>query len=519
MRAPITAGTAWSVAGQPTARPVAADHATGRTIYATDIVRPGMLHGRVLHPPTPDATLAAVDAAAAERLPGVRVVRADGVIGVVAPDVPTADAALAALAPRWQTHPGPDDAELSAWLRAHPPEVTGWDGPMDDVAGEPDAVLGAQPTFSASYTTAFVAHAPLEKRAAVAEWDGERVTVWVGTQRPFGAREDVATRLGVDEADVRVIVPATGGAFGGKHGGDVAAEAAILARAVGRPVNVRWSRPDEFIGGYVRPAAIIDIRAALDGGGRLAAWEHTTWNAGTPGIEMPYVVAHRRIRSVATASPLRQGSYRALGATANTFAREVAIDELAALAGSDPLDFRLAHLDERRLADALVAAAERFGWRKATGRPTVASGHGLGLACGTEKDGYVATCAEVGVGPDGALAVVRLVTAFDCGAIVNPDNLRNQIEGATVMALGPALFEGIVVEDGRIANASMSAYRVPRFSDVPSIEVVLLDRPDVEPAGAGESPLICVAPAIANAIWAATGNRRRTMPLAPDGRV
>jgi len=238
-------------------------------------------------------------------------------------------------------------------------------------------------------------------------------------------------------------------------------------------------------------------------------------NAGMFGLAGPYEIPNQRLDYQPADSPLPQGSYRALAATANHFARESHMDELAHALGSDPLAFRLAHLRDERLAAVFGAAAERAGW---TGRPD-APGHGLGIAGGVEKGARVATCVAVRVGDDRRVEVLRIVTAFECGAIVNPDGLANQVEGATVMGLGAALFEAIHFDAGAISNASLAAYRVPRITDVPPIEVVLLDRRDLPSAGAGETPIIAIAPALANAIFAATGVRLRSLPLVPDGIV
>ena len=216
----------------------------------------------------------------------------------------------------------------------------------------------------------------------------------------------------------------------------------------------------------------------------------------------------------ASRSPLRQGSYRALAATANTFARESHLDDLAHVVGIDPLKFRLKNLKDERLRAVLEAAAKQFGWGQAKPAP----GHGFGLAGDFEKGSYVATCAEVAADRSGGpVRVVRLVTAFECGTVLNPDHLKNQVEGAVVMGLGGALFEAIQFEDGKILNPKFSRYRVPRFSDVPVLETVLLDRKDLPSAGAGETPIVAVAPAIGNAIFQATGVRLRSLPMVPDG--
>ncbi len=280
---------------------------------------------------------------------------------------------------------------------------------------------------------------------------------------------------------------------------------------------MHWSRAEEFQWGYLRPMAVIDIRAGLDAGGSITAWDFLDINAGAQGISFPYASAAHRLRYQPAASLLAQGPYRGLAATANTFARESCIDELASAVGADPLRFRLDRLADERLAAVVRAAATRFGW--GTGADGGAAGRhrGWGIAAGLEKGGRVATCAEVGAEAGGGLRVTRIVTAYECGAVVNPDTVRGQIEGGTIMALGGALFEQVDLDHGRMASPSLAAYRVPRFSDVPAIDVVLVDRPDIPSAGAGETPLIAVAPAVANAIFAATGQRLGSLPLIPGG--
>ena len=242
----------------------------------------------------------------------------------------------------------------------------------------------------------------------------ERLTIWTGTQTPFPVRAEVAAALDLDEADVRVIVPPTGGGFGGKHAGGVATEAAMLAREIGGPVRVGWTRREEFTAGSLRPAAVMDVKAGATTGGALSAWTFTNINSGRAAIATPYRVANQRIDYQPAASPLAQASFRALAATANNFARESHMDEVAHRLGRDSVEFRLANLVDERLALVLRAAAERFGWT------TVHKDSGRGIACGLEKEGRVATAAQVAIGPDDLLTVIRLVTAYECGAVVNP---------------------------------------------------------------------------------------------------
>jgi nicotinate dehydrogenase subunit B len=513
----LTAPASWRRAGNAVRAAAGAAAVTGSKTFPADLTVAGMRHGCVLRAPAHGARLRAMDTAKAAALPGVQVVRDGDFTGVVAPTAREARAAVNAITADWEyaTEPGPDG--LAAHLRAHPAAGEGWSAPYRHAEGDVAAALAAGPAvLSATYTTAYLAHVPLEPRAALARWDGGRLTVWAATSTPFRVRGDLAGALGLDESLIQVIVPDFGGGFGGKHGPAVALEAARLARAANCPVKVAWTREEEFRGGYLRPAAVIDVASSADAAGRLTGWSFTNINSGAAGLATPYRVPSQLLAYQPARAPLPQGSYRALAATANNFARESQMDEMARLAGADPLTFRLDHLDDARLAEVLRRAAGRIGWDR---RDRLPHGHGIGLACGREKDGLVATAAEVRVGDDGTVAVLRLVTAFDCGAIADPGNLANQVEGATVMGLGGALFEQVDFAGGRILNASMSAYRVPRLPDVPPVEAILVDRPDLPPAGGGETPLIAVAPAVANAIRGATGIRLRSLPLAPRGRA
>jgi isoquinoline 1-oxidoreductase len=484
------------------ARPGLIAAVTGAKRFPSDLEVAGMWHGAVLRPPAHGATLLAVDSTAAHQKLEVTVVEDGDFVAVAAPTGEAARTALGLLRARWHIAPQPADTGLVEYLRTHP---VGQPNVLREVGDVDAALAAAEVRLAATYTTAYIAHVPMEPRVALARFDGEAVTIWVGTQRPFAVRDEVAAALGIAEAQVRVLVPDFGGGFGGKHAADVAIEAARLARATGRPVKVSWTREEEFSWGYLRPAAVIDVRAGADRDGTLLGWDFTNVNAGPAGLAAPYAVPHLRERYQPAEAPLPQGSYRALAATANTFARESHLDELAAALGIDPVDLRLRHLTDDRLHQALAALADRIGWGNRPGR--------FGIACGMEKDARVATAAEVDVDGSGRPVLVRLVTVFDCGAVVDPSGLRNQVVGATIMGLGGALFEAIRFNAGRIRNASLKAYRVPRFPDIPPIDVVLLDRPQIPSAGAGETPIIAVAPAIANAVYAATGRRLRSLPL------
>ncbi|HEY3903522.1 MAG TPA: molybdopterin cofactor-binding domain-containing protein [Streptosporangiaceae bacterium] len=534
----------WQQAGRPRLGPAILYAVTGRRRFVSDLDCPNMLHGVLLRPPKPAATLRSLDSTVLRTWPSATLIRTDALVGVVAPELATARDAVAELqaAALWDLPDAPSDAGLSEYLRTHrvPGEPGGRDGVYLQQEGSAATALEmASVRCEASYAAAYIAPAALETRVALAEWDDDgRLTVWTGTQTPFPVRAQVATATGVDERAVRVIVPATGGAFGGKHAAQIAIEAAVLAQRAGRPVRVAWSRAEEFTVGTLRRAAVIDVAAGASGDGELLGWNFLNINAGTAGIGLPYRVADRRIEYAPADSPLLQGSYRGLAATANNFARESMIDELAWRLGLDPVTFRLRNLADDRLAAVLRAVADHLGWPAdiftGPGSTAVGSDHrgnaaepdpgidgqgasepavGWGIACGMEKDGRVATAACVAVWPDSRLKVTRLVSGYECGTIVNPRTVTGQVEGAAIMALGGALFEAIEFTDGVISNAAFSRYRVPRLDDVPPIEVILLDRPDLPSAGAGETPMIAVAPAIASAIFAATGRRLRSLPL------
>lgn len=504
----------WRLLGQSRHRTDGKEIATGRHQYPSDIRRPGMLFGAVLRAPAYNSKLIGADTAAASAMPGVVAVYDSGFAGCAAPTSYAARKGVEALAAtaKWETGPHPDSAGLYEHLKTSA-QKAGARAPREQKRGDVEAALaGAQKKWSASYQVAYIQHAPMEPRAAAAEWEGGKLTVWTATQNPFGVRDQLAQAFSIPAASVRVIVPDSGGAFGGKHTGECAIEAARLARAAAKPVSLLWSRQEEFAWAYFRPAGLFEIDAALDANGRITAWDYRNYNAGTAGLDTPYAIPNVRTQFLYCDSPLREGSYRGIAATANHFARECAMDELAALAGESPLAFRLRHIENPRLRAVLEQAAEKFGFEKR--RKNAAANIGIGLACGTEKGSYIAICAEVAVTPGKTEPVVKhLTAAFECGAILNPANLQAQVEGSLIQGLGGAVTEEIAFRNGKLENGRFSRYKVPRFSHVPGIETILVQRADLEPAGAGETPIVAVGPAIANAVSAATGKRSRSMPI------
>ena len=500
----------WKVMGTPVPRPTGREIVTGGHRYPSDIARPGMLYGKVLRPPAYDAKLLTIDLSSAKAMPGVVVVQDGGFVGVVASDSFRADRALGAIAgtAKWQTSQPSSSQPSSEGLFDYLRRNAEGGMPQNPFAAE----LNGAKALSRTYHVPYIQHAPLEPRAAVAEWQGNRLTVWTGSQNPFGIRAELARAFHMPEDQVRVIIPDFGAAFGGKHTGEYAVEAARLARAAGKPVSLRWTRQEEFTWAYFRPAAVIDAQASLDAQGKIASWHFINVNSGPNAVDTPYAIARKDCHFVPSKPPLRHGSYRGLAATANNFAREVFMDELAALAGMDPLEFRRANLDEPRLRAVLDTAAEHFKWPQYAGKP--GRDTAIGLACGTEKGSYVAACVEVEIDQsEKEIHVRRLCQAFECGAIVNPANLRLQVQGAIIMGLGAALREAMQFENGRILNASFGEYRVPRLDDVPELDIQLVNRPDLPSAGAGETPIIAIAPAIANAVFRATGKSVATLPV------
>ncbi len=510
----LTPVNEWDVLGHSAPRPNNRDLVTGAHRFPSDIVRPNMLYGKILRLPSYGATLESIDLTEVRAMKDVVVVHDGQFVGFAAPSSHRATRALEAAAKTasWKTSPHPSSRTIHAYLKEHAqtsrarPNTTG---------SIEKGLADAAKTLSETYTLAYIQHTPMEPRAAVAEWNDGQLTVWAGCDGPYRARGDLARAFDIPAERVRAIIPDMGGGFGGKHSAEAAEEAARLAKAAGRPVSVRWTRAEEFTWAYFRPAAVIECKGGLDANGSLIAWDFTNINAGGAAINTPYAVPNTRIASVGSDSPLRQGPYRCLAATGNNFARESFMDELAVAAGADPLDFRLAHLDNARIRTVLEAAAKHFDWPAR--RKRITPERGVGLACGTEKNSCVAACVEVAIDRKrGEIKVVEVCEAFECGPVQNPGNLTSQVQGCIIMGLGGALSEEIQFEDGRILNASFAGYDVPRFQDVPRIDVHLVSKTDIPSAGGGETPIIAVAPAVGNAVFAATGVRLRSMPMRGD---
>jgi CO/xanthine dehydrogenase Mo-binding subunit len=500
---------------------------TGAARYAGDVRLPGLLYARVLRPPAHGATLVKVDTTAAERRPGVKLVKLDDLVAVLHADPEAAAAALAEVKAEWKTEPLDLDPES---IFDHV-EKAATHGEERDRRGDLAAArAAASRLFESTYRKGYVAHAALEPHTAVAEPKDGRVTVWASTQTPFPLRDQIAQALKVDAQKVRVITPYVGGGFGGKSAGRQAVEAARLAVAAGQPVQVAWTRAEEFFYDTFDPAAVVKVTSAVDAGGKITLWDYAVYAAGDRGAALFYDVPNARVQAFGGTNygpqsgpsihPFATGPWRAPGARMNVFAVESQIDLMAAAAGVDPLEFRLRNTADARMRRVLQAAAEAFGWKSRkspSGAGTAAFRKGCGIACGIDAGTYVALVVEIGVdAATGAIKVERVVAAQDMGIIVNPDGARMQMEGCVTMGLGYVLSEEVRFQGGQVLDHGFDSYHLPRFSALPKIETVLVKNDEVAPQGAGEPAIVPLGAAVANALFDATGTRLYRLPLTPE---
>jgi len=514
--------SAYTLVGKSAPRKDALAKVTGAARYTADQGLPGTLHACIVRPPAHGATLKAADTAAAERVPGVRVLR-DGSLVAVLHALPDQARMAAAL-----VKASFDGVPLALDDRSIYRHLTAKVGGAKVGVQEGDLKAGEARTSTlveAEYLNAYVAHAAIEPHAALAQWKDGRMTVWTGVQAPFRVKAQVAEALGLPADKVRIITPYIGGAFGGKAAGPHAVEAARLAmKAGGAPVQVVWDRREEFFLDTFRPAAVVKIRSGLDPAGRITFWDCRVSGTSDREADIGYDLPAKRFASTGDAGdigtstggglhPFATGAWRAPAANTNVFARECHMDMLAAKAKVDPLAFRLRHLSDQRVIRVLETAAERFGW-VAGAAP---SGRGVGVACGSWRGTIVAAMAELSVAAaTGQVRVKRVVLAQDMGLVVNPDGARQQMEGAVTMGLGYALTEGLRFKDGRILDENFDTYRIPRFSWLPAIETVLVANPELQAQGGGEPPIVCMGAVIANAVHDALGIRLFELPMTPE---
>lgn len=508
--------TSFNYVGKPFLKQEAKLKVTGEAKFAGDIHLPGMLHARILRPPSHGAKLLTADVSEAEKIKGIKVIRDGDLIAVLSEDRDKADEAIAKIKPDYSFD------EIKVDDKTIFDRILKADSNINVLQSTGDIAIGRQLSESVTeseFQNSYVAHSPMEPHAAVVSIDGDKITAWIGTQQPFPARETLARELNVPPENVRVITPFIGGGFGGKSAHRQAVEAARLAKITGKPVMVAWTRQEEFFYDTFRPAAVVKINSGLDKSGSITFWDYHTYYAGARGSETIYDVPNARTTDYGRGSnanpvhPFGTGAWRAPGNNTNTFARECQIDILACKAGMDPLDFRLKNLKDEKMILVLKAAADKFGYTPGK----TPGGRGIGIACGTDVGTWVAHIAEVNVDKNtGHVKVVRVACAQDMGLCVNPEGTAIQMEGCITMGLGYALTEEIQFNGGDIKNHSFDSYEIPRFSWLPKIETIILDRKDQPPQGGGEPAVICMGAVIANAVFDATGARLYQLPMTPS---
>ncbi len=507
----------FKIMNRPELRRDAFEKVTGKAKYAGDIQLPGMLYARMLRPPAHGASLVSADLSEAEKIEGVRIVRDGDLIAVLHPRPDLAEAALLKIKADFKPAKSDvDDKTIFDHLLKVAPAGSVLDSGGNLKTGEREA----KAHIDATYLNSYVAHAPIEPHTATVHIEGNRATVWPSSQTPFRAKEEAAQALGIPAENVRVISPYVGGGFGGKTRNLQVGEAARLAKLTGKPVQVAWSRNEEFFYDSFRPAAVVKIRSGATGNGDIRFWDYHVYFAGDRGAAQFYDIPNHRTVSYGGgwggtpgSHPFATGAWRAPANNTNTFARESQIDMMAIKAKMDPLEFRLQNLADEKMKRVLKTAAEKFGWMKSPA-PT---GKGRGIACGTDAGTYVATIAEVELDKaSGAVSVKRVVCAQDMGLAVNPEGATIQMEGCITMGMGYALTEEIHFQGGDILDLNFDTYEIPRFSWLPKIETVILENQDSPPQGGGEPAIITMGAVLANAVFDASGARVFQLPMTPE---
>jgi CO/xanthine dehydrogenase Mo-binding subunit len=548
-KAPLRAPASYTSVGKALPRPDVPGKCSGRHVYVHDFTLPGMLHARVIRPAAVGATLVSVDEASLRAIPDVRVVRVGSFLAVVSKDEWAAVRAAGALKATWsdaQNLPGSDG--LDRWTRAASPDR---DQAVVDRGDAAAALAGAAKTISATYFWPFQSHASLGPCCAVADIKGDGGTIWSSSQGTHGLRGNLSKVFGLNPAKVRVVFLDGSGSYGTNGGDHVAADAVLLSKTIGGPVRVQWSRQDETGWDPKGPQQLLDVHAGLDAAGKIVAWDTQMWlPAQAPGTrallaadaaglqqehgqgagaitqngDPPYAADNVRVLvHWVKEAPLQLSNLRAPGKIANVFAVESFTDELAAAAGVDPIAFRLARLTDPRAIEVITRTANAFGWRErqspntSAARGGLLTGRGIAYMRYKQAENYVAMAMDVTVDPaTGRIAVNRVHCTHDCGLVVNPDALKNQIEGCIVQTLSRALHEEVTFDRARVTSVDWASYPILRFPEAPQVDVLLIDRPDQPLLGAGEAATAPVAAALANAVFDAAGVRLRTVPFTAE---
>ena len=505
----------YKIMGKPKLRRDSVEKVTGKAKYSGDLRMEGMVYARILRPPSHASKLISVDTSEAEKVAGVNIVRDGDLVAALHADPEMADKARKLIKAEFATEEKKvNNSNIFDYLLENAPE-----GNVNINEGNlPDGKAGASVVFEQEYHDGYVAHSPMEPHTAMAYFDGEKMTVWAGTQTPFPAQSNIARILRMEEEKVRVKPPYLGGGFGGKSAHQQAVEAARLAKLTGLPVMVDWNRNEEFFYDEFRPAAIVKINSGIDKNGKITFWDYHVFYAGDRGSETMYDVPHQK-RTVYgrgwTAPgihPFPTGAWRGPGNSSNTFAREVQVDLMAAKAGMDPVEFRLKNLGNQHVIDVLTEVAKMADWKPAKSP----SGRGLGVAIGLDAGTYVAHIAKVDVNKEtGEVKVLKVWVAQDMGFCVNPQGATIQMEGCINMGMGYALKEVIEFEGGKVKTSNFDNYDLPRFSWIPEIETKILERYEA-PQGGGEPAIVCMGAVIANAVYDQTGARLYEMAMTPE---
>ncbi len=505
----------FKIIGKPENRRDAYEKVTGKAKYTGDIQLPGMLYAKILRSPVHGAKLVDVDLSEAKKVDGIQVIHEGDFIALLHKYPDVAEIALSKVKAKFdKPKTGINDKNIFDHLlkSASNGEVVAKAGDLKKGEGE------AENIFEETYLDGYKAHSPMEPHTAVAKIEGDKVTVWASTQTPFPAKDEVAKELSIPSKNVRIIPPFLGGGFGGKSRNNQIIEAVRLAKLTGKPVQVAWTREEEFYNDSFRPAAIVKIKSGINGKGKITLWDYHVYYAGERGAPVFYDIPNNSTTVYGSgwggnAHPFATGAWRAPGNNTNTFARESQIDIMAAKAKIDPLEFRLRNLNDKKMINVLKAAAEKFGWKPAA----APSGRGFGIACGTDAGTTVAAIAEVKVNKQtGDVQVKRVVCAQDMGLAVNPEGATIQMEGCITMGLGYALKEDIHFRDGEILDLNFDTYEIPRFSWLPKIETIIIDNKNAPPQGGGEPAIILMGAVVANAIFDATGARLFQLPMNPE---
>jgi nicotinate dehydrogenase subunit B len=507
----------FKIMGKPMTRRDAHDKVTGKAKYAGDIQLPGMLYAKILRPTAHGAKLIDVDLSEAKNVEDAQVVREGDFIAVLHKYPDVAELALSKIKAKFDKPVSDlDEKNIFDHLLKVAPEgrVVAKDGDLQKGKSEAKAL------FEETYIDGYKAHAPIEPHTAVVSIEGGKATIWASSQTPFSVKEEVAKELSFPPEKVHVISPFVGGGFGGKTRNIQAVEAARLAKLSGKPVQVAWSRKEEFFYDSFRPAAVVKINSGVTDKGTISFWDYHVYFAGERGAQQFYSIPNHSTIAYGAGwqgtpgpHPFATGAWRAPGNNTNTFARESQIDIMAAKAGIDPLEFRLQNLTDKKMYRVLKTAADKFGWTSAK----APSGRGFGIACGTDAGSYVATIAEVDVDKStGNVKVKRMVCAQDMGLAINPEGAAIQVEGCLTMGLGYALKEDIHFKGGEIFDLNFDTYEIPRFSWLPKIETIIIDNKESDPQGGGEPAIITVGAVVANAIYDAVGARLFQLPMTPE---